>query len=88
MATGPQRIWNKKMDAPGLAMSRSIGDFFAHTLGCICDPEIYTKHIENEFNVIVLATDGVWEVLTNIQVATIIHPFYENGSADFCQQAS
>jgi len=66
VASGPQRIWNKKMDTPGLAMSRSIGDFFAHTLGCICDPEISSKEIEDEFNIIVLATDGVWEVLTNI----------------------
>jgi len=65
------------LDVPGLAMSRSIGDFFAHTLGCICDPEIYTRKIEDEFSVIVLATDGVWEVLSNIQVATIIHPIYE-----------
>ena len=53
------------MDSPGLAMSRSIGDFFAHTLGCICEPEIFTKQIDGQFNIIVLATDGVWEVLSN-----------------------
>ena len=37
---GPMRIYNKKMTNPGLAMSRSLGDHFAHTLGCSCEPEI------------------------------------------------
>lgn len=30
---GPQRVWDQTMRSPGLAMSRSLGDKYAHTLG-------------------------------------------------------
>jgi len=30
---GPQRVWIAKEDVPGLAMSRSIGDNVAHSVG-------------------------------------------------------
>lgn len=31
--TGPPRVWLPDVDLPGLAMSRSIGDRIAHTVG-------------------------------------------------------
>jgi len=37
---GPQRVWMKDQEAPGLAMSRSLGDELAHSLGVSTDPEI------------------------------------------------
>ena len=37
---GPFRIWMKGCDYPGLAMSRSIGDKIAHSIGVINEPEI------------------------------------------------
>ena len=37
---GPFRVWNKARDFPGLAMSRSIGDFNGKNIGIIPDPEI------------------------------------------------
>ena len=40
---GPLRIYNKAHTSPGLSMSRSLGDNFAHTLGCSCEPDI-THH--------------------------------------------
>ena len=36
----PYRVWAKDLDMPGLAMSRSIGDAMAKSLGVIADPEI------------------------------------------------
>ena len=30
---GPHRVFNQEMTAPGLAMSRSLGDAYAHSLG-------------------------------------------------------
>ncbi len=41
-ATGVYRVWLKDKDFPGLAMSRSIGDKLAHTVGVIAVPGIYT----------------------------------------------
>ena len=37
---GPSRVWLQKSDIPGLAMSRSLGDYIAHSVGVIADPEI------------------------------------------------
>ena len=37
---GPARVWKKKKDSPGLAMSRSLGDQVAAELGVISEPEI------------------------------------------------
>ena len=38
--SGPQRVWVKNVNSPGLAMSRSIGDTVAHSVGCSCEPDI------------------------------------------------
>ena len=35
---GPKRVWLVKEDVPGLAMSRSIGDFVAQSVGVIAEP--------------------------------------------------
>jgi len=34
------RVWFKHSGAPGLAMSRSIGDYKAHEIGVIAEPEV------------------------------------------------
>jgi len=38
---GPSRVWIKEDDIPGLAMSRSIGDYLVKNFGVIADPGIY-----------------------------------------------
>ena len=35
---GPKRVWLSKEDVPGLAMSRSIGDYVAQSVGVIPNP--------------------------------------------------
>ena len=35
---GPLRVWKTEENSPGLAMSRSIGDTLAHTIGVISTP--------------------------------------------------
>lgn len=35
---GPHRVFNKERTAPGLAMSRSLGDGYAHSLGVSAAP--------------------------------------------------
>lgn len=42
---GPERIWLKTQDIPGLAMSRSFGDRVAASVGCISTPG------KNKFNI-------------------------------------
>lgn len=46
---GPNRVWVKKGDYPGLAMSRSIGDLVAKSVGCTCAPGMFLLN-NNNFN--------------------------------------
>jgi hypothetical protein len=39
---GPHRVWLKNENIPGLAMSRSFGDYVAHQVGVSSEPEIFT----------------------------------------------
>lgn len=40
---GPARVWLAKIDIPGLAMSRSLGDTVAHSVGVSSTPEIVSR---------------------------------------------
>jgi len=53
-----------------LAVSRSIGDVYLKRW-VIPDPEIKHWNVTNEDTLLVLATDGVWDVLTNRAVAEL-----------------
>ena len=66
---GPARVWLGHMDIPGLAMSRSLGDTIAHTAGVSSEPEIFTRKLLKTDKFLVLATDGLWEFITNEEVA-------------------
>lgn len=57
------------MDIPGLAMSRSVGDTVAHTAGVISDPEMHVVELTPEDKVIVWASDGLWEFMSNQEVS-------------------
>lgn len=73
--SGPLRVWGKNMNSPGLAMSRSIGDCVAHSVGCACEPDISHTILSSLDKIILLASDGIWEFLTNMQVANIVFPY-------------
>ena len=66
---GPFRVWEMNFNTPGLAMSRSLGDSQADHLGIISTPIISSHKINLETDYfIVLASDGVWDVLENEEV--------------------
>lgn len=73
---GPYRVWLKYDDYPGLAMSRSLGDFVAKSVGCSCIPEIIEMKITDRTYFMIIASDGVWEFLNNMTVSKIVEPFY------------
>ena len=74
--SGPFRVWKKNEMYPGIAMSRSIGDLIATTLGVIPEPIIIEKEITPGTKFIILASDGVWEFLDNKMVKELVMPFY------------
>ena len=55
-----------------LAVSRGLGDFDLKTKGLTCDPHISKRLIDHNMNYCVLASDGVWDVLSPDEVARII----------------
>ena len=73
---GPERVWLKDEDVPGLAMSRSFGDDLAHTIGVTCEPEIIEIEFNEEDKFIILASDGIWEFMSNQEVVDIVKEFY------------
>ena len=73
---GPERVWKKEGDVPGLAMSRSFGDEVAHTVGVIVNPEIDEYQLLNEDKFIILASDGIWEFISSEEVVNIVKDFY------------
>ena len=82
---GPYRVWFKNEDFPGLAMSRSIGDRLAHRVGVSDIPEIKEFNIEeNTPLAVVLASDGVWEFMSNEEVSDIVYRFEDNKDASVC----
>uniref|UniRef100_A0A6N2N1R6 PPM-type phosphatase domain-containing protein n=1 Tax=Salix viminalis TaxID=40686 RepID=A0A6N2N1R6_SALVM len=66
------RIWMPDEDCPGLAMARAFGDFCLKDYGLISTPEISYRRVTDKDEFVVLATDGVWEVLTNYEVIKIV----------------
>ena len=62
---GPKRVWLPDQDIPGLAMSRSMGDEIAHSVGVSTEPEVLEFTLGPNDRFIVIGSDGLWEFLTN-----------------------
>jgi len=71
----PPRVWAQNGDYPGTAFTRSIGDSVAEELGVFAEPEMLTREVTPEDKIIVLASDGVFEFLTNQSVIDICAKF-------------
>jgi len=58
-----RRVFLRGSDYPGLAMSRSLGDLDAHTVGVSAEPTIHDRVPFRSGSSIIVASDGVWEKL-------------------------
>ena len=84
MFYGPKRVWLKNKQVPGLAMTRSIGDMAATSVGVTARPEIMsvTKLSQND-KILVIASDGLWDRLTNHEIMmTIVSQYYARRDAE------
>ena len=92
-AYGPMRVWLQNEDQPGLAMTRSIGDIVGAQIGITWKPYVVYKQLpSNEEHIIVIGTDGLWDVLSNSEVMTIIKKHWtsrgiEKASNELLQEA-
>ena len=81
---GPQRVWVKDDEVPGLAMTRSFGDRVASIAGTICVPEIKEYFFNEGDKFLILASDGVWEFIQSEECINIIGKFYLNNNIEGC----
>ena len=69
-------MWVEGEKFPGIAISRTLGDDVAHSVGVSCVPDVIIKDITEDICFLVIASDGVWEFLSNDKVKDIILPYY------------
>ncbi|KAL0443191.1 UNVERIFIED_CONTAM: putative protein phosphatase 2C 6 [Sesamum latifolium] len=75
------RVWLPNSDSPGLAMARAFGDFCLKDFGLISIPDVYHHHITERDQFVILATDGVWDVLSNKEAVDIVASAPGRGTA-------
>lgn len=83
---GPLRVFSKGSFLPGLTMSRSFGDKLGKEIGIIVDPIINEYNLNINVKYILIASDGIWEILTNEKIMEIGNKYYVMNDPDnFCQ---
>ena len=87
LEVGPLRIWFKNKAYPGLAITRSFGDFESDSLGVLSIPDIkeYDLDIE-QVKILIFGTDGVWKFLSNEKIRDIVLSYYEHNDSEGAAQ--
>ena len=67
----PPRVWVQGKQYPGTAFTRSLGDDTAENIGVIAEPEIITTSLTVHDEYLIIASDGIFEFLTNDKVLKI-----------------
>ena len=84
---GPMRVFAKGKNYPGLAMSRSLGDFKSKEYGVINEPSFVEHILDEHCRYMVICSDGVWDFMDNEKVMKIGNKYYINDNPDgFCQE--
>mmetsp|Transcript_12120 Transcript_12120/g.11761 ORF Transcript_12120/g.11761 Transcript_12120/m.11761 type:complete len:421 (-) Transcript_12120:189-1451(-) len=69
---GPERVWLSHMNIPGLAMSRSLCDQVAHSVGVSSVPECFERELDPNLDcILIIATDGLWEFMNDQEAIDI-----------------
>ncbi|KAI5415708.1 probable protein phosphatase 2C 34 [Lathyrus oleraceus] len=69
---GVYRVWMPNGKTPGLAISRAFGDYCMKEYGLISVPEVTHRKVTTRDQFIILATDGVWDVVSNEEAVKIV----------------
>ena len=70
---GPSRVWLSGAWAPGLAMSRALGDTLAGRVGVIATPEcVGPVALGPRDRFLIVASDGVWEFIGSQEAVEIV----------------
>ena len=69
LEVGAVRVWDASQ-IYGVAMSRSLGDMQVHPF-LIPTPEVSTRLLDASDQMLILATDGVWDVMDNDEAVSV-----------------
>ncbi|OMJ71382.1 hypothetical protein SteCoe_30416 [Stentor coeruleus] len=72
---GPFRVWESNSNQPGLSVSRALGDFSCRKLGVISEPVCSTHSIIEQDYFIVIASDGIWDVMDNDDAVNFVESY-------------
>ena len=90
--TGPERLWLQDLQMPGIMVSRSLGDEIASGVGCIPVPDVVVRPLREGDRLVILASDGVWDMLGNEEVMDVaaksLQQFSEGKGADAAAAAA
>lgn len=67
----PPRVWVKGQNYPGTAFTRSLGDRIAKGVGVTAEPEMLSTQLTSNDHLLVIASDGIFEFLSNQEVINI-----------------
>lgn len=81
LPTSCTRVWFSDSDCPGLSMSRALGDLRASSIGIIPTPDITSKPLSPEDLFIILASDGVWEFISNQEAVELVYSVRSEGNS-------
>lgn len=85
---GPERVFIKGENYPGLGTTRSIGDFIAEEIGVTSSPEVIECDLEKESGkFIVMASEVVWSNLSNEEIGKIVREFYKGNNVEGASKA-
>mmetsp|Transcript_26281 Transcript_26281/g.59909 ORF Transcript_26281/g.59909 Transcript_26281/m.59909 type:complete len:365 (-) Transcript_26281:283-1377(-) len=87
----PHRVFAKGKMYPGLAMSRSLGDNVAHTVGVSEVPDVVSVKVTEEAKFAIVCSDGVWEFISSQEAVDMVAKFgkahVQDATDSLCKEA-
>mmetsp|Transcript_81010 Transcript_81010/g.224087 ORF Transcript_81010/g.224087 Transcript_81010/m.224087 type:complete len:361 (-) Transcript_81010:150-1232(-) len=81
-----ERVFVRNSLGPGLAMSRSIGDTVAASVGVISEPDIRVLHVQRGWRFVLLCSDGVWEFMSSQEAVELVGRFSPGDAQEAANQ--
>jgi len=78
----PARLYEDKRfpwKGPGLAIARGLGDLNSMRCGMIPTPEVTKRKVTSEDKFLIMASDGLWEFISNADAVNFVDQFYSKG---------
>jgi serine/threonine protein phosphatase PrpC len=79
--SGKGRVFLQDQMWPGLAVSRAFGDLVAKQAGVVAEPEVVDVTLSPEDAVLIIASDGVWDVTSSAEAVEMCMQYRDTKDA-------